>query len=208
MAITRKKKICKGCGTETYIFSKGLCKACSSSYKTLSSRSSGTVHSGGDRLKSGGIQKLKIDFTMPYSELEKLSLSSLKRVCDFWFRKYLLYVAERDLQGRVYCAITEKYLAEDDVHVCHFMDRQIMSLRYNEDNCILCSAYSNSFESTVPDESKEFKSLHHRKFAAALNKKDKEKTKKIELLSKQIVRYSKQDYLDMIVKFRGDENKL
>jgi hypothetical protein len=204
--ITKKKKICKDCGAETYIFSKGLCKACSVRSKALLSKSSGTVHSGGDRLKLGGMQKLKIDFTMPYSELEKLSLSSLKRVCDFWFRKYLLYRAERDLSGRVYCAITERYLPEDDVHVCHYLDRQIMSLRYSEDNCILCSAFSNSFESTVPDETKEFKSLHHRKFAAALIKKDKEKIKNLELLSEKIVRYTKDDYLRMITKFRGDGN--
>lgn len=205
--ITKKKKICKDCGAETFIFSKGLCKACSVRSKTLSSHSSGIHHSKGDRSKSGGLQQLKIDFTMPYSELEKLSLSSLKRVCDFWFRKYLLYRAERDLHGRVYCAVTEKYLPEDDTHVCHFIDRHVMSLRYSEDNCILCSSYSNSWESTLPDDTGEFKSLHHRKFAAALNKKDKEKIKNLELISKNIVRYNKSDYLQMIIKFRGDDNR-
>ena len=202
--ITKKKKICKDCGAETFIFSKGLCKACSVRSKTLSSRSSGTHHSDIDRSKSGGIRMLKIDFTMPYSKLEKLSLSFLKRVCDFWFRKYLLHRADRDLHGRVYCAVTEKYLPEDDTHVCHFIDRHVMSLRYSEDNCILCSSYSNSWESTLPDDTGEFKSLHHRKFAAALNKKDKEKIKNLELVSKNTVRYTKQDYLDMIVKFRGE----
>ena len=28
MTITRKKKVCKGCGKESHLFSKGLCKAC------------------------------------------------------------------------------------------------------------------------------------------------------------------------------------
>ena len=83
MAIVQKKKVCKGCGEETYIFSKGLCKVCSMRSKALLSKSGSLSQLNGDRSKCGVRNKLRIDFNAPLDVLETYSLSFLKRVCDF-----------------------------------------------------------------------------------------------------------------------------
>jgi len=200
--IKQKKKICIDCGGEHYIFSKGRCKVCSVRYNASLSLSGGTVHSKGDRAKLGTTTHARIDFNTPEEELSSLSLSKLKRICDFWFRFYLLSRAEKDSKGRVFCIVSEKWLYPSELHVCHFKDRSILSLRYSEDNCVLCSSESNTWEATLPDETKEYKSLHHQKFAEGLLKKDKEKIKNMELLAKNIVVYQKDDYINQIIKFR------
>ncbi len=202
MPIKQKKKVCIDCGDEHYIFSKGRCKSCSIRYNASLSKSGVVVHKDRDRAKLSTPVNSKIDFNMPEEELSSLSLSKLKRICDFWFRFYLLSRAEKDSEGKIFCIVTEKWLYPADLHVCHYKDRSVLGLRYSEDNCVLCSSQSNVWEATLPDETGEYKSVHHRKFAAGLFKKDKEKIENLELLSKNIVVYQKKDYINQIIKFK------
>lgn len=196
----RKKKICACCGEEKYIFSNKCCKSCVGAKQTLLSSSGLVVPKKKYRLKSGVKGRKFLDFMIPVEEMESYSLSSLKRICDFWFRKYLLAAAVRNSVGKIFCELSQQWMDEESMHVCHYVDREVMSLRYSEDNCMLCSGYSNTVESGIGDEG--YKSLHHRKFAAALLKKDKEILQKLELFSKEIVKYRKVNYLELIKKYK------
>ena len=151
-----------------------------------------------DRAKKGGTSYLKIDFNAPIEVLESYSTSKLKRVCDYWFRQYLISKAVVNDFGEIYCFLTLSFNAAASTHVCHYIDREYNSTRYSEDNCILCSEYTNIFEAQI--EVAGYKSLHHKRFFEYLGK---DKVEKLNLLSKEIVSYGKWDYLEMILKFRN-----
>ena len=203
--ITRKLKKCKQCCEEgdctgKYLFGHGLCTFhYNMRSKALKSKSVTVPLPKKDRAKKGTTAGSKVNFNAPIEVLESYSTSQLKRVCDYWFRQMLLYKAVKNDRGEIYCVLTSSFNAAESTHVCHFIDRAFNSTRYSEDNCVLCSEYTNTFEAQV--ESAGHKSLHHKKFSEYLGK---DKVEKLNLLSKDIVKHSKWDYLEMIEQFKEE----
>jgi hypothetical protein len=141
------------------------------------------------------------NFNFNTEDYDSLSISQLKRQADYWFRYYLLKKVKRDGIRKIYCPLTNRYYSEKYIHICHFIDRgKSMPLRYSEDNCILCSSYSNTFEAQELVEG--HKSLHHKKFAEYLGEK---KVGKLLELSNKLTIFARQDYIDLIKKFRSNE---
>lgn len=204
-----KKKPCTICCengdcTDKYIKAKNLCAFHYSINKSNNKPPNERKSKSGIRTSligtksRGGAKKGQIfDFNAPLSELEGYTLSKLKKVCDYWFRKYMLSIVKGRRGDFIFCPLTEKYYHIEDMHVCHYIDRANSGLRYSEDNCILCSKHSNMFEAQVQVDG--YKSLHHKKFEEYLGAKKIEFLKQI---SENIVKYTKEDYINNIVKFR------
>lgn len=208
-----KKKPCTICCengdcTDKYIKAKNLCAFHYSINKSNNTPPNERKSKSGIRTSligtksRGGAKKGQIfDFNATLSELEGYTLSKLKKVCDYWFRKYMLVSVGMRRGNFIFCPLTEKYYHIEDMHVCHYIDRANLGLRYSEDNCILCSKNSNMFEAQVQVEG--YKSLHHKKMEEYLG------AKKIEFLkqmSENIVKYTKEDYINNIIKFRQDKD--
>jgi hypothetical protein len=109
-------------------------------------------------------------------------ISLLKKEIDILFRKYLLSKAARNTKGLIKCPLTKKWLPPARLDVCHFIDRKWLGTRWDTDNCILCSTYTNQFESSQRAEG--FKSLHHKRFEEYLGREkitelEKKKEKKL-----------------------------
>lgn len=138
----------------------------------------------------------RVDFQT--EDYDKLSISQLKRLADYWFRQYLLHIAVKDNYNRIFCQFTNKWLKEDDLHVCHYIDRgRSTLLRYSTDNCILGSKNSNMWEAKEPAEG--HKSLHHKKFYDILGEKNVEKLLQI---SKENHIFGREDYIKKIEQWR------
>jgi len=204
-----KKKPCAICCengdcTDKYIKAKNLC-AFHYSVAQANKKPSDELKVKSDvriplvgRKSRGGAKKGQIfDFNAPISELGGYTLSKLKKVCDYWFRKYMLSVVKGRRGNFIFCPLTEKYYHLEDIHVCHYIDRACLGLRYSEENCILCSKNSNTFEAQVQVDG--FKSLHHKKFAEFLGA---EKVESLNKLSQTVVSFTKDDYLCLINKFK------
>ena len=205
-----KKKPCKICCengdcSDKYIKARNLCafhykteKAILSPSESSKSKSGMRIPHKGRKFNSGQKKGRILDFNATVDILEGYSISELKRVCDFWFRKYLIVYLGNRGKSFILCPLSNRKVKMQDVQVCHFIDRAKMILRYSEDNCILCSEYSNVYEARIKEEG--YKSLHHKKFEEYIGA---EKTKKLNNLSQQIVIYTKQDYINMIQKFKS-----
>ena len=105
-------------------------------------------------------------------------MSSIYTKADNLFRKYLLKKSVRNELNQIFCPLTNKWWDEDLIHVCHYVPRNIIHLRYDEVNCILCSSYSNIIENNIQLEDQ---TLHIKKFGEFLgteNIKYLEKEKK------------------------------
>lgn len=109
-------------------------------------------------------------------------MATIRVKLDSLFRKVLLKKVKRK-DGLILCPLTNKYLPEQSLHVCHFIPREYTATRYDEDNCILCSVYSNITENSIIENNK--KSLHINKFALFLGPEKVEmlNNKKLEKVS-------------------------
>ena len=135
------------------------------------------------------------DFTT--TDYNKLKISDLKSMADYWFRQYLIEKSTK--QGnKIWCKITERYQSLENTHVCHYIDRATMCTRWDEDNCIIGSSQSNLFESKIPHETS--RSLHHYKLEQILGEK---KVKELLVKSKNICILHRRDYIELIEKFRN-----
>lgn len=105
---------------------------------------------------------------------------------DTIFKSYLLNKAERNLNGEIYCPLTKKWWDESAIQVCHFIHREVIHLRYSEDNCILCSKYSNIHENSIQLEGE---TLHIKKFREFLGE---EKVNELYEIKKNGKLYSKE----------------
>jgi len=131
--------------------------------------------------------------------LESLSNSELKRIADYELRQYLL-----KNETYIWCPIKKRTYHKDQMHCCHFYDRGIMSLRYDLRNVHLISAVSNTFDAQVQVEG--FKSKHHKEYEEFLVEEYgsdildflREKSKEIKI-------FYKEDYIEVINKFRNNE---
>ena len=143
----------------------------------------------------------KLDYST--EDLESLSNSDLKKIADYELRNYLL----RNTVGfgeRIWCPIKKRSFHKSEMHCCHYIDRQCMALRYDLRNVHLIAAVSNTFDAQVQVEG--YKSKHHKEYESFLleeygsNVLDflREKSKEIKI-------FYKEDYIQVINKFRGNE---
>ena len=139
----------------------------------------------------------KLDFNTDV--LESLSNSDLKKIADHELRNFLL-------KGETYlwCPIKKRTYHKDKMHCCHFIDRGIMSLRYDLKNVHLISAVSNTFDAQVQAEG--YKSKHHKEYEEFLVEEYGDTV--LDFLrekSKEIKIFYKDDYIEVINKFRNNE---
>ena len=139
----------------------------------------------------------KLDFNT--EDLESLSNSDLKKIADYELRQYLL-----KNETNLWCPIKKRTYHKDQMHCCHFYDRGIMNLRYDLRNVHLISAVSNTYDAQVQVEG--FKSKHHKEYEEYLIEEYgdavlgflREKSKEIKI-------FYKEDYIEIINKFRNNE---
>lgn len=175
------------------IFGSGLCHF---HYKSSVRRPSKPSKNTSSESQDNGIKN------KPKQVSSTPSNSSLKKKADSLLRRLLLLKSKRDKKGRYLCSLTKEFLGADNIHVCHYIGRDCLILRWDELNCVLCSAFTNTHENI--EVSGGYTSLHQKRFieflgenvAAELNKKSKEivinKTEfiksKIEYLNEEISR--------------------
>lgn len=140
----------------------------------------------------------KLDYSI--KDFSKLSISDLKKVCDYELRQYLLRNNSRN-DGLYRCPLKKQWYQKDKMHVAHFHDRGLMNTRYNLDNCHLISEQSNKWESQEPKEG--FKSKHHYDYEIWLKNKIGEKKFENLLQESKVIRiFAREDYIELINKFR------
>lgn len=143
----------------------------------------------------------KIDYNT--EDLESLSNSDLKKIADYELRQYLL----RNTTGfgeRVWCPIKKQSCHKDQMHACHYIDRQCMVLRYDLKNVHLISAVSNTFDAQVQVEG--YKSKHHKEYEEFLIEEyGSDVLDFLREKSKEIKIFYKDDYIEIINKFRNNE---
>jgi hypothetical protein len=134
-------------------------------------------------------------------DLESLSNSDLKKIADYSLRKYLL--GSKDVNPQ-YCPIKKRHFDISRMQVAHFFDRGIMSLRYDLINCHLISKDSNEYDAQVKVDG--FKSKHHKDYEEFLiNEYGFEVIDILRRKSKEIKIFFKEDYIEVINKFRNNE---
>lgn len=138
------------------------------------------------------------------TEYDNLKISQLKRMADYWQRQYLLKNAEKKYYGKIYCPLKKRLYHESRMHVAHFIDRSRMCTRYHPDNVHLISEESNVWDAKVVEEG--YKSKHHKEFEYFLiNKIGQKKFEDLLEMSKEICIFDKEDYIEIIEKFRENE---
>jgi len=141
----------------------------------------------------------KLDYNA--EDLESLSNSDLKKVADYWLRQYLLN--SKDINPR-YCPIKKKHFSISDMQVSHFFDRSILSLRFNLVNCHLISKFSNENDSKIMVDG--YKSLHHKEYEFYLIETyGQEEFDKLKKMSKELRLFKKEDYIEIINKFKSND---
>lgn len=143
----------------------------------------------------------KKPFDFETEDYDNLSTSQLKRMADYWQRKYLLKNAERNGVRQIYCPLKKKYFNEDKMNVSHFIDRRHLETRYEDNNCHLISEKSNVWDSKIPKEG--YKSLHHYEYEMWLREKigDK-KVEKLLDIKENFSIFARSKYIEYIKKFR------
>lgn len=136
----------------------------------------------------------KLDYNT--EDLESLSNSDLKKVADYSLRQYLL--KREGNNNYIHCPLKNKYYPIEVMEVAHFIDRGVMSTRYDLCNCHLISKASNSWDAQVKKEG--YKSLHHYDYEQYLGKQI---VKDLRKRSKELKIFYKKDYIDVINKFRN-----
>lgn len=138
-------------------------------------------------------------FDFETQDYNSLTSSQLKRLADYWLRKYLLKIIKRNGINQIYCPLKKRYYNEDKMNVSHFIDRACMYLRYDLNNVHLISEQSNVWDSKVSING--YKSLHHKDYEEWLGKK---KVKILERNSKNICIFAKEDYIRIIKTFKNE----
>jgi hypothetical protein len=141
----------------------------------------------------------KLDYNT--KDLESLSNSELKKVADYWLRQYLLSIHKNGIY--YFCPLKNKNYGLSNMHVANYYDRGIMSTRYDLINCHLISANSNTFDAQVQVEG--YKSKHHKEYQEWLiSEYGQEEFDKLTERSKELKIFYKQDYIEIINKFRNE----
>lgn len=134
----------------------------------------------------------KLIETQDLSLVSKLKISELKKLLDFLYRKKLLLRME-SRGGKFLCPLTNKYYPISKAQVCHFIDRANLNLRWDDDNCVMCSEKSNYWDSQK--HSYTSRSIHHEDFEIYLGN---EKVK--DLLNRSLERksFTRYDYISVL----------
>lgn len=141
----------------------------------------------------------KLDYNT--EDLESLSNSDLKKIADYSLRHFLL---ENHPHQYYTCPLKNKRYPVDQMHACHYIDRQCMALRYDLKNVHLISSVSNTFDAQVRVEG--FKSKHHKEYSEYLvSRYGVDVLDFLAEKSKEIKIFYKQDYIEVINKFRNNE---
>ena len=140
------------------------------------------------------------------TEYDKLKISFLKRMADYWLRQFLLNNTKQNAYKQIKCPIKNRYFKPNNMEASHFIDRSVMATRYDLDNVHLISKQSNTWDAQVQVEG--YKSKHHKEYEEMLKFKLGEK-KFEELLdkSKEITIFARKDYIRVIEKFRNGSTK-
>lgn len=140
----------------------------------------------------------KLDFNT--KDLENLSNSDLKKIADYELRQYLL----RTVKNPQFCPIKKRMIDTYNMQVAHFIDRQCMALRYDLRNCHLISKFSNEFDAQVQVDG--YKSKHHKEYEEFLVEEyGSEVLDFLREKSKEVKIFYKEDYIEVINKFRNNE---
>ncbi len=142
----------------------------------------------------------KLDYNT--EDLKSLSSSDLQKIADYSLRHYLLRINARD-DGMYRCPLKKQWYQPNKMHVAHFHDRHRLNTRYSLDNCFLISEQSNMWEAQEPKEG--YKSKHHYEYEIWLREKlGEEKFENLLAESKKLVIFAKEDYIEIINKFRNE----
>ena len=117
--------------------------------------------------------------------------SLAKKNADKWFSIYIR-VRDADNNGMCRCCTSDQVFHWKEIHCGHFMSRRFLSTRFDERNCASQSVYSNTYLQG-----------EQYKFGQYIDKRWGEGTAQ-ELMdkSRQLTKYTKQDYEDMVKDFR------
>jgi hypothetical protein len=129
---------------------------------------------------------------------DKLSISQLKRQADYWLRQYL--IQREGNSYYIHCPLKDRNYPQDKMECAHYIDRAIMNTRYDLTNVHLVSKQSNSYDAQVQVEG--YKSLHHQDFEEYLGEHIVEDLRE---RSKIMKIFQREDYIEVIEKFRGNE---
>jgi hypothetical protein len=141
----------------------------------------------------------KLDYNT--EDLESLSNSDLKKLADYWLRQYLLKSTERNPQ---YCPIKKKHFNISEMQACHYEDRANLWTRYSLLNVHLLSAQSNMWDSQIMVEG--YKSKHHKEYGEWLVEEyGVEILNTLRKQAKRMDTFRKEDYIEVINKFRNNE---
>jgi len=121
-----KKKICKRCEKEVYIFARGLCKSCDM-----------VVNS----------KKYMIDRTAKPKKESKEKAKSVTQLKAQLDKVFSLYIRQKyaDDAGNVECYTCGVVKPIKNMQNAHFWSRKYLSVRWEEKNCRVCCAGCNVF---------------------------------------------------------------
>ena len=110
---------------------------------------------------------MKLDY---YTEdLDKLKISEIKKIAEYFYRQYILKITESNSKGEYFCPLLEIWLPENKMQVSHFIDRNNIELAFDLNNTWLISEKSNVWDAKIPMEG--YKSKHHYEYEMWLRKK-------------------------------------
>lgn len=108
-----------------------------------------------------------VDFNT--EDIDKLKISELKRIAEYWYRKHILNISLKNGRGKYFCPLKKKWYKEKDMQVAHFIDRNNLETAFEVDNTWLISSQSNMWDAKIPKEG--YKSLHHYEYEMFLREK-------------------------------------
>ena len=144
----------------------------------------------------------KLDFKT--EDLESLSNSDLKKIADYELRQYLLKTTS-NINGKYFCPLKKRWYSCNKIQVCHYIDRGYsMWTRYLLKNCHLMSEETNCWDSKISVDG--YKSKHHKEYEEFLVEEyGSEVLDFLREKSKEIKVFYKDDYIEVINKFRNNE---
>ena len=129
------------------------------------------------------------NFDKLFEICEGYKTSKIKKMLDSLQRQ--VYLAEQFSGSDYICPLTgDRFRSHDSVDVCHYIDRGNMSTRWDDENCVLCSRFSNRVDSNVPSTTS--RSKHHEDFERYLGEDTVERLK---IDSKNVVNLCRTDYV-------------
>lgn len=153
-------------------------------------------------MKRKSLKYYKKHFDFSTEDYDSLTVSQLKQQADYWLRQYLLSSADTK-NGRYWCPLKQSWFSKDDIQVAHYIDRNVISLRYDLENCHLVSKQSNSFDAQISYQG--YKSKHHFEYEQWLGR---EIVEKLVAMSKNLTIFARQDYIEKIKFFRNGTTSL